>query len=241
MEKYQFLMDGHPVSVYPFTGASYDRTEALSELKDGELAVVLLPDGDADFLVTSFDKNNSEPREPYFVFAALSCFFKEVRGYPKMALDVKYREKMYEVALSDGKLKISVNVAKSKVLCTKTVKFADGIEIEAHAVDCGNTVVAILCYDADLFDKARLRLLLSSFLDKGARSAAAVSFDGKIRIKTLGQPMVYEAITAGAVALSIGGVRLADGEYACLVDGKEKIFFKDKNNLFFYPRIDPVG
>ena len=234
-------MDGYPVSVYPIMGASYDREDALAELVDGELAVILSPDGDADCLVTSFDKNNIQPREPTLSFAALSFFFKAVRGYPKMTLDVKYEGRIHELPLTDDNVKISVNVGKSKILCAKTVEFADGTEITARAVNCGDAVITALCHDAELFDEGRLRLLLYSFLDKGARSTIAVSFMDKMRIKTVGKSFAYEAITAGVFTLSIEGIGLPDGECTCLVDGKEYVFYKDKGNLTFYPEIDCFG
>lgn len=237
MEKYRFLVDGALVSVYPFRSGPCDKEDVLAELGDGELAVILSPDKDADFLVTSFDKNKIQPREPTLSFAALFCFFKTVRGYPKMTLDVKFREIMYELPLADDNVKISVNVGKSKILCAKTVTFADGTEIIARAVDYGNAVIAVLCHDSELFDEGRLRLLLSSFLDKGARSAIAVSHADKMRIKTFGYPLIYEAITAGVAALSMDDIRLPDGECACLVDGKEYVFYKDKGNLTFYPDV----
>ena len=241
MKKYQILMDGYPVSVYPIMGASYDREEVLAKLLDSELAVILSPDGDADYLVTSFDKNNIQPREPTLIFAALSYLLKNVRGYPDMTLDVKYREKMYELPLSDNRPKFSVNVGKSKNKCAKTVKFADGIEIMARAVDCGNTVITVLCHDSDLFDRGRLELLAISLFDESVRSSIAVSYTDKMRIKTVGKPLVYEAITAGLVTLSIEGIRLPDGECASLVDGKEFVFFKEKGDLTFYPEIDCIG
>ena len=241
MKKYQILMDAYSVSVYSIMGASYDREDILAELGYGELAVILSPDGDADYLATSFDKNNIEPREPTLIFAALSYFFGKVRGYPNMTLDVKYREKMYEIPLCVDQIKVSVNVGKSKIKYAKTVKYADGIEIMARAVDCGNTVITVLCHDSDLFDEGRLRLLLPSFVGEGARSSIAVSYTDKMRIKTFGEPLVYEAITAGLVTLSIEGIRLPDGECASLVDGKEFVFFKEKGNLTFYPEIDCIG
>ena len=158
-----------------------------------------------------------------------------------MTLDVKYREKMYEIALCIDRIKVLVNVGKSKIKYAKTVKFADGIEIMAQAVDCGNTVITVLCHDSDLFDRGRLELLAISLFDESARSAIAISFTDKMRIKTFGHPLSYEAITAGIVTLSIDGVRLPDGECASLVDGKEFVFFKDKGNLTFYPEIDCIG
>jgi len=237
MEKYRFSVDGTLVSVYPLRSNPYDREEVLAELRDGEFAVILSPDGDADFLVTSYDKNNTEPRESTFVLAALFCFFKAVRDYPDMTLDVKYCEKMYEIPLSNERPEVSVNVGKSKIKCTKTVKLADGIEIVAREVDCGNAIIAALCYDSDLFDEGQLKLLLFSFIGEGARSAIVVSHADKMRIKAFGQPLIYEAITAGVVTLSTEGLRLSDGECVCLVDGKEYVFFKDKGNLTFYPDV----
>lgn len=241
MEKYRFSVDGTLVSVYPLRSDPYDREEVLAELRDGEFAVILSPDGDADFLVTSFNKNNIEPREPTLSFAALFCFFKAVRDYPDMTLDVKYCEKMYEIPLSNERLEISINVGKSKIKCTKTVKSADGTEIVARVVDCGNAIIAALCYDSALFDEGQLKLLLFSFIGEGARFAIAVSHADKMRIKTFGQPLIYEAITAGVVALSTEGLRLFEGECVCLVDGKEYVFFKDKGNLTFYPEIGCIG
>ena len=237
MEKYRFSVDGTLVSVYPLRSDPYDREEVLAELRDGEFAVILSPDGDADFYVTSFNKNNIEPREPAFVLAALSCFFWVVRGYPKMTLEVKHREKVYEINIGDDAQSFSVNVGKSKIKCTKTVKLDDGIDIVARAVDCGNAIIAALCYDSDLFDEGQLKLLLFSFIGEGARSAIAVSHADKMRIKTFGQPLIYEEITAGVVTLSTEGLRLSDGECVCLVDGMEYVFFKDKGNLTFYPDV----
>lgn len=237
MVKYRFSVDGTLVSVYPLRSDPYDREEVLAELRDGEFAVILSPDGDADFYVTSFNKNNIEPREPAFVLAALFCYFKTVCGYPKMTLDVKCREKMHELSLTDDNVIISVNVGKSKILCAKTIKFADGIEIKALMTRDENATVAVVCNDSALFDERRLRLLLSAYLDKGARSAIAVSVADGFKIKSIGNAFFYEAITAGVAALSAEGIRLSDGECSCLIDGESFAFFKDKENLVFYPNV----
>ena len=239
MKKYDFLLDEIPISVMPEVVT--ERRAVADTLCDGGYAVILSPSDCADFGVLCIDKNNLELRELYLPFAALSCFFGKVLCYPKMTLEVKYRGKMYELPLSDNRPKFSVNVGKSKIKCAKTVKFADGIEVIARAVDCENAVITVLCHDSDLFDEGRLRLLLPSFVGEGARSSIAVSYTDKMRIKTVGKPLVYEAITAGLVTLSIEGIRLPDGECASLVDGKEFVFFKEKGNLTFYPEIDCIG
>ncbi len=241
MEKYQFSVDGALVSVYPLRSDPYDRERIIAELCEGELAVMLYPDHDADFLVTSYDKNNNEPREPALIFAALSFLFKTVRGYPKMTLDVKYGERMYELPLIDDNVKISVNVGKSKILCTKAVKFADGIEILARAVAKENTVAVTVCRDSELFDEGRLRLLLSSLLGEGARSAIAVSASDGFKIKSVGNAFFYEVITAGVAALLAEGIRLPEGRCACELNGREHVFSITGGNLTFHSRIDCVG
>ncbi len=237
MRKIQISVDGALVSVYPLGNAPHDRKKVREELQDGEIAVTLYPDRDADFLAESFDKNNIEPREPTLSFAALFCYFKTVCGYPKMTLDVKCREKMHELSLTDDNVIISVNVGKSKILCAKTIKFADGIEIKALMTRDENATVAVVCNDSALFDERRLRLLLSAYLDKGARSAIAVSVADGFKIKSIGNAFFYEAITAGVAALSAEGIRLSDGECSCLIDGESFAFFKDKENLVFYPNV----
>ena len=154
-----------------------------------------------------------------------------------MTLDLKYRENLHEVSLSDYRPNFSVNVGKSKILCTKTVKFADGIDVRARAVDCPNTIITVSCYDSDLFDRERLELLVSSLFGEGVRAAIAVSFLDKMRIKTFGSPLIYETITAGIAALSADGVRIPNGECVSLVDGVEHVFVNEKGSLTFSPEV----
>ena len=241
MEKYQFSVDGAVVSVYPLRSDPYDRERIIAELREGELAVMLYPDHDADFLVTSYDKNNNEPREPALIFAALSCFFGGVLGFPEMMLDIKWRGKAFELPVGNGEYKFSVNVGKSKILCTKAVKFADGIEILVRAVAKENAVAVTVCRDSELFDEGRLRLILSSLLGEGARSAIAVSASDGFKIKSVGNAFFYEVITAGVAALLAEGIRLPEGRCACELNGREHVFSITGGNLTFHSRIDCVG
>ncbi len=241
MRKKQILVDGTLVSVYSFSSDSFDREGVCRELSEGELAVVLYPEREEDFGVLSFDKNNIEPREPYLTFAALSCFFERVLGFPKMTLDIKRRGETVELPICSKKYKFSVNGVKSKMLCTKTVKFADGIEICVYSYHGENVIAVVACRDSGLFSYDRLTLLLSSLLEEGVSSAIAVSYTDKIRIKSVGKLIFYDAIRAGVSALSAEGERLSDGDNMCEIDGVEHSFSVDKGKLVFYPEINLIG
>ena len=238
MRKYQFKVDGALVSVYPCLNGSYDREEVRLELCEGESAVLLYPERDADFGALSFNKNNIEPREPYLPFAALSCFFGRLLGFPKMTLDIKWKGKTVELPIGDEKYIFSVNVGKSKILCAKTVKFSDGIEVLARVVSGESVIAIVVCNDAELFDEGRLKLLLSSFHCEGEMSAIAASFSDKMRIRSVGTPLFYDVIKTGVAALYAEGIRLSEGECVCKLNGRDHTFSIIGGNLIFYPRID---
>ncbi len=232
MKKFDFLIDGIPLSVYPADDPVRVREDVRHKLLDGELAVLLYPALDADFGACCFDKNNREPREPALSFAALSCFFSVARGYPKMSADVRYNQKVYELHISGEAPVIAVNSEKCKISYTKVINFADGIEVKAHIAGVDNGIISVVCRDSELFDGERLSVLLSS---QEASAAVAVSLTDRIRIKSAGYPIFSDAVAAGIGALSAEGVCLPEGVSVAELDGREHKLFYSRGKLTFYP------
>ena len=237
MTKYDFLVDGIPVCIYPFSNTSDDKELVIYNLVENGIAVFLYPECDADFGVTSLDKNNREPREPELIFAALSCFFLRVRAYPKMTLLVKYHDVMHELVIENETHQITKNIGKCKVLCAKTVKMNDGIEIRAHRVTSFDSALCTVCCDAERFDKERLNLLFRSQDFAGASFAVAASYADKLCVISVGDVTPYQAVAAGVATLSYEGVRLADGAYSLNFNGDDYRMFKSRDDLVFYPSV----
>ena len=237
MTKYDFLVDGIPVCIYPFSNTSDDKELMIYNLVENGIAVFLYPEGDADFGVTSLDKNNGEPREPELIFAALSCFFLRVRGYPHMTLLVKYRDRIHELVIDDKPYQITENIGKCKMLCTKTVKMNDGTEIKVRQLAFRDTALCTVCHDAVLFDKDRLNLLLHLQDFSSAIFAVAISYKDKLSVIAVGDTAPCHAIASGVAALSYEGVRLADGAYSLNFNGDDYRMFKSRDDLVFYPSV----
>lgn len=238
MKKYRFSVDGKTVTVYSASAPNEVRARALAELADGELAVLMCPIQDGDFSVECFDKNSIKPREPHLCFAALSCLFDRVLSYPEMTLQILYENIMFDIDVGDeGGYSFCINPAKSKLLCTETVVFGDGIGLKAGVVK-GRTICAqVLCEDSDLFASDRLTLLLAMLRECGAEAAAVTSMTDMLRIKTLGEVPYYEAISGSLIMLRDSGTHLPDGEYSALVDGYVYTFEYSLGRLVFRPDI----
>lgn len=242
MKKYTFSVDGASVSVFTAEGGEIVREKILCGLREGELAALISLDRECDFQVECFDKNNNTPREPHLPLAALSCFFERVRSYPKMTLDISCGGKKYEIKTNENDgYKFSVNSGKCKTLCSKTVKFSDGIEIRADIVSSDKLYAVTVCEDSELFDTGRLLLLFESLKASGVSSAVVLSFGDELRIKSVGEMPFYEAIRIAADVLGSMGITLPEGEHDALVSGRRHRFSVAQRQLIFSPEIQYIS
>lgn len=237
MRKYRFSVDEETVSVYPCEDTDTLREYALGDIGEGEIAVLVFPVQDADFGALSFDKNNYRPREPQLTLAALSCFFKEVRGYPRMSIDVKLDGKFYELALDEEERKCSVKVGKCKILCTKTVNFADGIDIAVRIVQGEKTLGVVACKDSDTFDDGRLRLLLSRLSSDGIEAVLAVSMSGDVSAKSVGTISFSDAIKASALVLTAEGIMGECDSYFFRLNGQRRFLSYNDGDICYRTEI----
>lgn len=235
MKKYDFLIDEIPVSVFPVGKLSEDNSDVLECIFPKQLAVLIYPAWDADFGVSSYDKNNREPREPILSFAALSCFFGLVRAFPKMTLTLKYQGKIYEMPLGENTFSFATNVGKSKILCTKTLKFSDETEILTRIFQDG--IATVVCQDSDLFDRERMQLIMNSLHREGVRSVIAVSFSESVFIKSVGEMYPYDALSYAVVSLCADGIRLPKEKTVAFFDGVRHEFSYEHGKLTVYPII----
>ena len=237
MKKYDFLLDTIPISVYVLSEELKEEGQIADTLSDDGYAVMIYPTRSADFGVTCVDKNNLELREPYLPLTALSCFFKDVRRFPDITLDVLFCGKVYEVPINCEEKKFTVNVGKCKFICAKTVKFEDETEISVDVVEKDGVCISTLCHDSDLFDRGAL-LRLPTLLGMYSRTTAlAVSNDGKIRISCVGSLPFYDAVALAYLTLKKRGVGLEDGLHTACVNGSQHTFFALSGALTFYPNI----
>ena len=242
MEKYRFSVDGISVSILPVMDPDYPRENILLGLEKGELGVVLLPDRDADFRMECFDKNNSEPREPHVPLAALSCFFKRVRGYPNMKINIAYRGKEYEIRLDDlERHKFLINSGKCKILYTKNIEFCDSIDISVDIISAGSTYAVACCEDAECFSDARLCLLFDRLGTDGVRGLILLSLADALTVKTKGDIPFYEAlgISDGVLSLKVGHIPI--GEHTASVNGVRHCFSRAVGRLTLYPEIKYIS
>ena len=237
MRKYQLSVDGDLISVYSCEDAKILREWVLGDMGEGEIAVLLYPVDNADFGALSFDKNNAEPRESQLVLVALSWFFRNVHGYPKMSIDVRINGVMRELNLDNDGLKRSVNIGKCKILCTKTVKFADGIELDVKVARGINTFAAVVCHDAEMFDEGRLRLVLSQLSVDGVDAAVAVSMTDKLMVKCVGGSSFSDALSVSMTVLIAEGIKCKDGAFLCELNRRKVFLICNGGNITFRPEI----
>ena len=237
MRKYQLSVDGDLISVYSCEDAEILREWVLGNIGEGEIAVLLYPVDNADFGALSFDENNVEPREPQLVLVALSCFFRNVRGYPKMRIDLRINGAMHELNLDDGRIKCSDNIGKCKILCTKTVKFADEIELDIGIIHRANTFATVVCHDAETFDEGRLRLLLSKLSDDGVDAAIAVSMTDRLTARCVGKFSFFDALSVSIAALIAEGIKCKDGAFPCELNRRKVFLICNGVNVTHHPEI----
>ena len=236
MKKYDFSLDGIPISVITLSDPMTVRQAVADSLCDG-YAVFIYPECDADFGVLCIDKNNIEPREPYLALTALSCFFSAVRHLPQIAFNVLYRGVIHELAVHDGERNFSVNGGKCKILCTKTVKYADGVEVTSYIIGVENTCICTVCNDSDLFCTERLlELARLAGVDRNTPSVA-ISGGECIRVKSVGAIPYYLALAYADSLLLHTGRRSPLGINTALVNGREHTFLLSSDKLTFYPNI----
>ena len=237
MKKYDFSLDGILVSVIteldPLTEPWVTEDTTYAE----DYRVFLYPVENADFGVRCVNKNNCEIREPHIPLAALSCFFKEVRHFPDVTLEILLWDKAYELRLGDDAVDFTVNVGKCKLLCTKTAKFADGIEVEANIILNEDTYAVVVCEDCESFNSDKLRRISEMIGMKRNTPIIACSFDSSVRLVTVGAIPFYNAI-ACVIPLLPKCHEVTDyGGLLVSVNGRSHNVFLDGANLRFSPSI----
>lgn len=238
MKKYRFSVDGISVTVFPLMTPGYDRGMILSELMEEELSVILLPDDRVDFKVEIFDKNNKEPREPCLCFAALFCFFRNVRSYPDVTLEFAYHESIVTMDISsDTEYNFSVKVGKCKNITEKEVSFPDGAEVKYRIVGDTCPCAVTVCSDSDLFDKAVLIRILELGKENGVLAALAISYSDCMRIKQVGVSYPCEVVFSAVTVLSAEGISLKNGRQPIFICDKEYYTSVGGRDLTFYPNI----
>ena len=227
MKKYDFFIGEVAVSLVPFFDREEEIKNSLRDLEyalpSGGVAMLLCPGYIADFDVFSVCDDNLKTRESEIVFAALSYFFKSVRGYPDLTLDIRYNGKRREITVENASHDILLNLEKCKFKCTKNAKFPDGVELECSIYDFGKTVASVLCHDSELFGSERLKKICSPVC-ADTFDAVAVSFNAELTIRTGGCIEPHDAAAVGVLSLLRAGVVIPEGRMVTLIDGKEHIF-----------------
>ena len=235
MIKYDFSLDGIPVSV---VSAPLTVRRAVAEsLADDGYAVIVYPVDGADFGVACIDKNGAELREGHIPLMAISRFFKDVRHFPNITVEVLFGGVLYNVSVGAEVNKFSVNLGKCKFICAKTVEFGDGVQIEADIIDDGEACICTVCADSEVFSRDRLGELSRRLGMKSEVPALAVSVGEVIRVRSVGTLPFYRAMTVALSTLARHGARFLDGTYTAEVDGKAHSFYHSAGKLTFYPNI----
>ena len=235
MIKYDFLFDGIPISV---VSAPLTARRAVADLLcEGGYAVIVYPVDGADFAALCIDMNDTELREGHVPLAVLSRFFKDVRHYPNVTLEVLYQGNIYNVSVGAEIDKFTVNVGKCKIICAKTVAFDDGIDIVVDVVDDGDVCVSTVCADCDSFSSERLAEVGWRLGMSVCTPAVAVSIGDVIRARSVGSLPFYRVAAIAISALTRRGVQLADGTYTVEVDGRSHSLYHRAGKLTFYPNI----
>jgi hypothetical protein len=154
-----------------------------------------------------------------------------------MRIDVRINGAMHELDLDDGRIKCSDNIEKCKILYTKTVKFADEIELSVRIVRGANTFATVVCHDAETFDDGRLRLVLSQLSDDGVDAAIAVSMTDKIAVRCIGKSSFSDALSVSVAALIAEGIKCKDGAFLCELNRRKVLLICNGGNITYHPEI----
>ena len=237
MKKYRFSVDGRAVTVFSVSGLDGVRTGLCSELIGDELAVVIRPSEEVDVFAECFDKNNENVREPQICLAALSCLFESVLSYPKMTMDCQYNGSKFVIDISRPKDHgFCFNMAKSKILCTKSIEFSDGIPLDAAVIGRESGITVLTCSDAELFDLSRLSLVFRREAASGISSCAAVSYGDVMCLRCVGNATSYGVIAACVSLLSDRGCTFSSEMQSALLNDTEYLFSYNGHQISFYPR-----
>lgn len=219
MRKYDFSVDCVRALVYPVSSPNEAWEEIADSLSEGDLAILLYPCDGADFGALSTDKYGNQPREPYLLLAALSCFFNRVRAYPDMTLEIKISDNIYDLLIHNEKYSFSVNVGKCKIEYSKNFNFSDKTQINIHVINSGAAVGVTVCNDSEFFDMERLKLLHSRFPGVDSVSAISYSEDEGVVIRSVGTAPYYDVISASLSALIGDGVKIKEGSLSLAING----------------------
>ena len=242
MKKYSFLVDGIPVGIYSASELEIANDSDLIDSDTEGVKVMLTADSQSDFKLEYLDKNNTKPREPHIPLAALSCFFKVVRGYPNMELDIATDKGMYKISLSGTRnYNFAINDIKCKVLCTKTVDFCDGISVTLDVIDRYGACGVATCNDIECFDKTRAILLYDRLRQDGITSLVVASYTDRIVILALGDITPHEAIVIGISDLFSRGLSLPHVRYTASVNGVDIALRLTLRGITFYPEIKYIS
>ena len=242
MKKYSFSVDGIPVEIYSLSESECATGNDHADSEKKSIKVMLTTDLQNDFRVEYFSNNNTKPREPHIPIAALSCFFKRVRGYPDMALDIAIDDRVIKLPLKKTQnYNFTVKDIKCKVLCSKSVDFCDGACVAADVIDCCGGCAVSVCNDTECFDISRAALMLERLREDGISSLAVVSYTDRIGVIAVGDINPYEATQIGISVLSSRGVVLAPGRYVASVNGVNIALQRTPSGIVFYPEIKCIS
>ena len=238
MKKYSFSVDGIPVEI----NSAITKVGDVTDYDTDGVKVMLTVDSQSDFRLEYLDKNNIKPREPHISLAALSCFFKRVRGYPDMALDIAVDDRIFKLSLNEyPNYSFRVKDVKCKVLCAKTVEFCDGVCVAVDVIDDCGGCAALICSDTECFDKSRATLIHERLRGNGISSLVVISYTDRIGIITLGDITPYEAIVIGLSLLSSRGISVPTGRYTSKVNGVDIALQRTSSGTVFYPEIKCIS
>ena len=241
MRKYDFSVDCVRALVYPVSSPNEAWEEIADSLPEGDLAILLYPCDGADFGALSIDKYSNQPREPYLLLAALSCFFNRVRAYPDMTLEIKISDNIYDLLIRNEKYSFSVNVGKCKIEYSKTFNFSDKTQINIHVINSGAAIGVTVCNDSEFFDVERLKLLHSRFPSVDAVSAISYSEDEGVVIRSVGTAPYYDVVSASLSALMDEGVKIKETALIIALNGCELRAELRGNTLTLYPNIKYIS
>ena len=237
MRRVTLLIDGILISVFTFADTIDDIKGIADDIIDGGLAVIIYPMLGSDFRVVCFDKSLAEPGEPYLAFMAVSYLFGAIRGLPSVGFDLEYHGKVYkDIACSDTP-NFLINIEKCKLICAKTIKFDDGVEVNTDIIKGDTYYICTACNDVDMFDTHRLKSLGGMSDTRFFAPSLAISYDGTLRVKTSLGVMFYDAIAIGITALKRRGIVLPLGKATAFVNGVPHSYSLSVDTLTFYPNI----
>lgn len=246
MKKYAVLIDKILFLIFPGVGREVPMSEIYSEIPPSSYAIAVRASQRADFSAVCFGADGETMKEPHFCLAALSFFFKEIRGLPSQEVEIEFLGSVYSLDMSiDYTPGFRKMLQKSKLKLAKTIVMQDKTEILYHDINGSARMRAFALPEVRAVPASLLRSLLIRDGHSDADVAIAVTADAcdkrELRVFTTDRAYPFEYMSAAISLFSAEGKEFSDGKYTVrFLDGLHE-FQLIGERIVFLPIKEPLS